>query len=211
MATDRVPDHPARDEHHLNRSDMKKAIDVVGLCGSLRTDSLNLKALRLAGECMPAGMTLDVVDWREVPAFDADVLATGVPKAVTALSERLRSADAVVIATPEYNFSIPGMLKNAIDWISRGDDQPLRRKPVAILSAAPGPVGGARVQYDMRKVLLFLDAMVLPKPEVFIADALGKFAPDGGCRDEPTRRFVTDQMNAFLHWIVQVEKMAGNA
>jgi chromate reductase len=186
---------------------MTRTLDVVGLCGSLRADSLNLKALRLAGECMPPDMSLDIVDWREVPPFDSDVLAAGMPPEVMALRERLRRADAVLIATPEYNFSIPGMLKNAIDWISRGADQPLQRKPVAILSATPGPVGGARVQYELRKVLLFMDAMVLPKPEVFIAHAAGKFALEGACTDEPTRRFVTLQMAALQHWALQVEAM----
>lgn len=154
-----------------------------------------------------AAMTLDVVDWRDVPPFDADVLAHGIPVPVEALRERIRRADALLIATPEYNFSIPGMLKNALDWMSRGTDQPLRHKPVAILSAAPGPVGGARVQYELRKVLLFMDAMVLSKPEVFIAHAGSKFAPDGMCIDETTRRFVTEQMTAFRCWIHQVDSM----
>jgi len=184
-----------------------KHIDVVGLCGSLRTNSLNLAALRLAGSCMPPSMTLDVVDWRDVPPFDADVMAEGMPAVVTALRERLRRADAVLIATPEYNFSIPGMLKNAIDWVSRGTDQPLQRKPVAILSASPGPVGGARVQYDLRKVLLFMDAMVLPKPEVFIAHATAKFSADGHCVDEATIQFVTDQMMSLERWVRQVDRM----
>lgn len=183
-------------------------IDVVGLCGSLRADSLNRHALRLAGICMPPSMRLDVVDWRAVPPFDADTMASGMPSSVVDLRERLRRADAVLIATPEYNFSIPGMLKNAIDWVSRGSDQPLQRKPVAIMSAAPGPVGGARVQYDLRKVMLFMDAMVLPKPEVFIANAGGKFASDGACIDDATTQFVTRQMLALERWIQQVRLMA---
>ncbi|WP_261803402.1 NADPH-dependent FMN reductase [Variovorax sp. PAMC26660] len=184
-----------------------RPIDVVGLCGSLRSASLNGMALRLAGQSMPAAMTLDVVDWRDIPPFNADVLAHAIPAPVEALRDRIRRADAILIATPEYNFSIPGMLKNMLDWVSRGTDQPLRHKPVAILSAAPGPVGGARVQYELRKVLLFMDAMVLSKPEVFIAHAASKFGPDGACIDETTRRFVTDQMAAFRHWIDQVDLM----
>ncbi|SCX73660.1 NADPH-dependent FMN reductase [Variovorax sp. EL159] len=184
-----------------------RAIDVIGLCGSLRSASLNGMALNLAGDSMPPAMTLDVVDWRDIPPFDADVLAHAIPAPVEALRDRIRRADAVLIATPEYNFSIPGMLKNMLDWVSRGIDQPLRHKPVAILSAAPGPVGGARVQYELRKVLLFMDAMVLSKPEVFIAHAASKFAPDGTCTDETTRRFVAEQMAAFEHWIDQVGLM----
>lgn len=100
--------------------------------------------------------------------LDADLLARGMPDAVASLVTRIRGADAVLIATPEYNFSVPGMLKNALDWMSRAEDQPFRRKPVAILSAATGPLGGARVQYELRKILLFLDALVLTKPEIFI-------------------------------------------
>lgn len=180
---------------------------MVGLCGSLRKDSINRMALRLAAGCMPPRMALDIVDWRGVPPFDADVLADGIPPEVAALRERIRAADAMLIATPEYNFSIPGMFKNALDWVSRGDDQPLRRKPVALLSAAPGPLGGARVQYDLRKVLLFMDAMVLTKPEVFIGSAASKFAADGSCVDETTRAFVARQMEALASWIQEVDAM----
>ena len=182
-------------------------LDIVGLCGSLRKASLNRSALRLAGELMPASMKLDIVDWRDVPVFDGDVLAQGLPPAVAALKERIRRADGVVIATPEYNFSVPGGLKNVIDWLSRGDDQPWAHKPVAILSATPGPLGGARMQYDLRKVMLFLNAMPLVKPEVFIGMAAGKFDAEGRCTDEGTRKFVGDQMAAFEQWIAGVGRL----
>jgi len=183
-------------------------LDVVGICGSLRARSINRMALGLAASVMPQGMGMEVVEWRELPAFDADLLAEGFPAAVTALRDRIRRADGVVIATPEYNFSLPGMLKNAIDWLSRGDDQPFANKPVAILSASPGPLGGARVQYDLRKVLLFVNAAPLVKPEVFIGNALAKFDAQGECTDETTRKFVTDQMRAFGKWIEAVKRMA---
>ncbi|MBE0586536.1 MAG: NAD(P)H-dependent oxidoreductase, partial [Hydrogenophaga sp.] len=101
----------------------------------------------------------------------------------------------------------PGMLKNAPDWVSRGDDQPFAYKPVAIITVSPGPLGGARVQYDLRKVLLFMNAQVLSKPEVFIGGAIAKFDAGGGCTDEPTRQFVTAQMAAFRHWIEAVNRM----
>jgi chromate reductase len=173
------------------------ALDIVGICGSLRAGSLNRLVLALAAETLPAGASLEVLDWREVPAFDADVLASGLPPVVHALRERIRRADAVVIATPEYNFSVPGMLKNFLDWISRGEDQPMANKPTAILSASPGPLGGARVQYDLRKVLLFMNAMVLVKPEVFIGHATAKFSEQGACIDEQTRAFVRLQMSSL--------------
>jgi chromate reductase len=182
-------------------------IRVVGLCGSLRSSSYNAMALGLAGDCMPADMTMEVLDWRELPALDADLLARGMPGAVASLVARIRSADAVLIATPEYNFSVPGMLKNTLDWVSRAEDQPFRRKPVAILSAATGPLGGARVQYELRKILLFLDALVLTKPEIFIGQASSKFDPQGRCTDAPTRDFVTAQMVAFQQWCIETRVM----
>jgi chromate reductase len=184
-------------------------LDIVGLCGSLRRASLNHAALRLAGELMPAGMALDIVDWRAVPVFDADELAAGMPPAVAALRERVRRADGVLIASPEYNFSVPGGLKNLIDWLSRGDDQPFALKPVALLSASGGPLGGARMQYDLRKVMLFLNAQVMIKPEVFIGSANGKFDEQGRCTDEPTRKFLGAQLAAFEAWIAAVGRLRG--
>lgn len=187
-------------------------LDIVAFCGSLRAASVNRRALTLAAECMPVGMNLEVLDWRDVPIFDADDLTRGLPAPVAALRDRVRRADGVLIATPEYNFSIPGGLKNVIDWLSRGDDQPFNGKPMAILSASPGPLGGARVQYDLRKVLLFLNAMPLVKPEVFIGGALTKFdASSGRCTDEPTRKFVGDQMVALQSWIAAVARMRAAA
>ncbi|PZR59544.1 MAG: NAD(P)H-dependent oxidoreductase, partial [Stutzerimonas stutzeri] len=106
------------------------------------------------------------------------------------------------------NFSVPGIFKNAIDWVSRGSDQPFARKPVALLSATPGPTGGARVQYDMRRVLLFMNAMVLQKPEVFVGHAQGKFDAEGRCVDELTLKFLQEQMTAFRQWIVEVQRMS---
>jgi chromate reductase, NAD(P)H dehydrogenase (quinone) len=173
-------------------------LDIVGFCGSLRAASLNRHALTLAGEVMPQGMQLDIAQWRDVPVLDADMLANGLPSAVATLRERIRRADAVLIATPEYNFRL-----------SRGDDQPFNGKPLAIISASPGPLGGARVQYDLRKVMLFLNAMPLVKPEVFIGGAASKFDPASGrCTDETTRKFVTEQMAAFQRWIAAVKRMS---
>lgn len=186
---------------------MTQPLDIVGLCGSLRKGSLNRMALQLAGELMPPSMKLDIVDWRELPPFDADVLAAGMPAPVRTLRERIAKAHGVLFATPEYNFGLPGMLKNAIDWASRGADQPFAMKPVAVLSATPGPLGGARVQYELRKALQYLHAMVMVKPEVFIGMAEGKFDAQGRCTDETTRKFVAEQMRAFELWIAAVRRM----
>lgn len=186
---------------------MRPPLDIVGLCGSLRANSFNAMALRLAASSLPDGAALEVLEWRSVPAFDADMLAQDLPPSVKALRERIRRADGLVIATPKYNFSIPGTLKNLLDWLSRGEDQPFAGKPVALLSAATGPLGGARVQYDLRRVLLFVNAMVLAKPEVFIGMAQTKFQADGDCTDAPTREFVSAQMRAFVRWVPHVNAL----
>lgn len=179
----------------------RKMIKVLGICGSLRAGSLNRSAMRLAGEVMPQGMSLEELDWAQVPPFNADVLAAGMPQAVQAARDKVMRADAVLIATPEYNFSVPGMLKNLLDWLSRGDDQPFNGKPVAILSAAAGPLGGARMQYDLRRIMLFVNAEVLVKPEVFIGSAQTKFSVQGECTDELTRSFARAQMNSFATFV----------
>jgi len=176
-------------------------LDIVGLCGSLRRASFNRAALRLAGELMPSTMKLDVVEWRHLPVFDGDLLAQGLPPEVAAVRERIRRADAVLFASPEYNFTIPGGLKNVLDWLSRGEDQPFAHKPTAILSASGGPLGGARMQYDFRKMMLYLNSPMLVKPEVFIGMAQTKFDEHGRCTDETTRKFIGDQMLAFEKWI----------
>ncbi|MFC4926085.1 NADPH-dependent FMN reductase [Delftia sp. PE138] len=186
-------------------------MDIIGLCGSLRRHSLNRLLLELAGECLPPQATMQVCDWRALPPLDADLLATGMPASVHQLRERIRRADAVVLATPEYNFSIPGMFKNALDWISRGDDQPFRHKPVALVSASPGPLGGARVQYELRKVLQCMEADVLARPEVFVGQAAQKFDSQGLCTDAATRSFVTAQMQALGRLVAQHRRLHDSA
>jgi chromate reductase, NAD(P)H dehydrogenase (quinone) len=186
-------------------------LNIVGLCGSLRAASYNRMLMRLAESLMPASMKLQAPDWREVPVFDADVLAKGMPPVVASLREQVRKADGLLFVTPEYNFSVPGGLKNLIDWLSRGEDQPFAGKPVAIVSASAGPLGGARVQYDLRKVMLFVNAMTLVKPEVFVGNVASKFNAEGACTDETTRKFVGAQMTAFEAWIGAVKRMAAPA
>ena len=183
------------------------SLSIAGICGSLRSASLNRMALRLASESMPSGTAFSEIGIRDVPMFDGDLMARGMPASVVELREAIRASDGILIATPEYNFSIPGVLKNALDWVSRGDDQPFAYKPVVIITASPGPLGGARVQYDLRKVLLYMNAQLLAKPEVFIGGAAGKFATSGECIDATTRGFVKDQMTAFVRWIEAVKRM----
>ena len=160
-----------------------------------------LQALAPMAQC-------DVLEWRDVPPFDADALASqGPPAAVIRVRQAIGEADGVLLVTPEYNFALPGMLKNMLDWVSRGADQPFAHKPVALLSATTGPLGGARVQTEARRVLLFLNAMVLQKPEIYVGNAASKFDEHGHCTDAVTQGFLSDQMTAFVAWIEGVRRM----
>src|SRR3954467_1686656 len=165
---------------------------VLGICGSLRKASFNAMALRAAQKLVPQGMSLEIADISAIPLYNDDVRVAGEPAEVAALKARIRAADAVLLVSPEYNFSIPGVLKNTLDWLSRPPEPPFAGKTVAIMGASPGPVGTARVQYDLRKVLVFLDAFTVNKPEVFISFAQNKFNAEGELTDEPTAKFITE-------------------
>lgn len=185
-------------------------LKVAGLCGSLRAASYNRSALQAAGRLMPAGMNLRVASFAEIPVYCADEQERAWPSAVLALGEAIAQADAVLICSPEYNFSVPGGLKNALDWLSRLPRQPFKGKPVAIMGAATGPVGTARMQYDLRRILQFLDAQVLLKPEIFISNAKAKFDDEGQLVDETTLKFIGDQMTA-LERLIRREQAANGA
>ena len=180
---------------------------VLGICGSLRKKSYNRGALLAAAELMPAGMQLTMADYDAVPLYNQDVQDQGIPVAVTRLAEQIRAADALLIASPEYNFSISGVLKNAIDWLTRVPVQPFKDKPVALMSATGGPVGGARHQYELRKILGSQDALVLTRPEVFISLCQTKFDADGRLADVASRKAVADQMLAFEGWITRMTRV----
>lgn len=171
--------------------------NVVAISGSLRKSSTNTMALRAAQRLAPEGMSIEIVDIADIPFYNDDVRAAGEPAAVSALKAKIAAADAVLIATPEYNFSIPGVLKNTLDWMSRPPAPPFDGKPVAILGASPGPVGTARVQYHLRQVLVFLNAFTLNKPEVFINHSGSKFNAEGELTDEATARFIGEQLVAL--------------
>ena len=181
-------------------------LQILGICGSLRRKSSNLAALRAAGELMPQGMKLEIADIADLPMFNQDVLDAGVPAPVARLKAQIAAADGVLVASPEYNFSVTAPLKNAIDWVSRLPDQPFQHKPVALLSASIGPLGGACVQYDLRKILVQLWAYVLPRPEVFIGMAATKFDADGRLTDETTRKFIGDLLTGFRDWIARTAR-----
>ena len=172
-------------------------LHVLGLCGSLRKGSFNAAALRAARELAPANVQLTLGDISGIPLYDEDVRSAGTPQAVTALGKSIAEADAVLIATPEYNYSIPGVLKNAIDWVSRLDPQPFVGKPVAIMGASMGRLGTARAQYHLRQVFVFLDAMVMNKPEVMIAAAQNLVDAGGNLTDDATRKHIGAMLEAL--------------
>jgi chromate reductase len=182
------------------------SLKILGICGSLRKASLNMAALRACQDLLPEGMSLEIADIGDLPMFNQDVLDAGMPATVKRFRDQVAAADGLLIATPEYNFSIPAPLKNAIDWGSRGPDQVFHEKPVAVFSASPGPMGGARVQYELRRVLGQLWAHVLPRPEVFIGNAASKLDAQGRISDELTRKFLRELLAGFKPWIVRMKR-----
>jgi chromate reductase len=183
---------------------MKAVANIVGICGSLRKGSYNRMLMNAWPELAPPGMSFtEAPPFRDLPLYDADIQgSTGFPTAVTAFADAIRAADGVIFCTPEYNFSVPGGLKNMLDWVSRMPSQPFVGKPVAIQTASPGPLGGARVQYDLRRMLQYLDVLALNKPEIFVGSCAGKFdEKSGALTDETTRGFVKQQLAAFAAFI----------
>ncbi len=168
-----------------------KNIKILGFIGSLRRGSYNMSTLRAAAELAPEGTSIEIADLSEIPFLNEDEEAKGIPPAVEDFKRKIENSDALLISTPEYNFSIPPVLKNALDWASRGDSPPVKRKPTAIISASPGRLGGARVQYHLRQVCTALDMDTLNKPEVFVSKAHTKFDEDGNLTDERTKKSIS--------------------
>ena len=181
-------------------------LKVLGISGSLRKGSYNTAALRTCAELMPAGVSLTYARIDDIPLFNQDVFDAGLPEPVKRFRAEVAAADGLLIASPEYNFSVTGALKNAIDWGSRAPNQVFQDKPVAIFSATTGPVGGVRNQYDLRRILTQLWGHVLPRPEVFIGNAQTKFDAQGRLTDETTRKFLSDLLAGFKTWIVRMQK-----
>ena len=178
---------------------------VLTICGSLRKGSFNRMLANVLPSFAPAGMTITPSPSIEMPLYNADIQAQGFPASVTAFADAVRAADGVIVVTPEYNFTIPGGLKNVFDWLSRMKEQPFVNKPMAIQSASQGPVGGARMQYDFRKMMVYLDAVTLNKPEIFVGMAQNKFDDKTGeLKDEQTRNFLKQQLEAFETFIARM-------
>jgi chromate reductase, NAD(P)H dehydrogenase (quinone) len=175
---------------------------VCGIAGSLRTGSYNRALLRAAQELAPAGMEIRIFDRiGEIPLYDADVEAKGDPEPVRALKRAIGEAAALLVATPEYNHGVPGVLKNAIDWASRpARSSVLGGKPAAILGASPGVTGTARAQAQLRQSFVFTNTPVLPQPEILVYRAREKFDEEGRLTDERTREFVGKLLAGLAEW-----------
>jgi chromate reductase len=184
---------------------MKGNVSILGFAGSLRKGSYNRAALRAAQESVPDGATLEIFDLEGIPPFNQD-LESQPPERVREFKSRIRAADAILISTPEYNYSIPGVLKNAIDWASRPYvDNALDGKPVAVMSASTGMIGGARAQYHLRQSFVFLNMRPINKPEVIITFAQEKIK-DGVVVDENTKKFIRQLLENLVSWALQLGK-----
>jgi len=178
------------------------AVRVLAISGSLRKGSFNTALLRAAVALAPEGMSLTVQLLHDVPLYNGDVEAQGFPPGVLAFREAIRAADGVLISTPEYNNSMPGVLKNAIDWASRGKDQPLAGKPLALLSASNGRFGGARSQVAWMPTLAVVGMLWMHRPQFYLAHGQDAFAPDGSLLDERTRELLRGLLASFASWCV---------
>jgi len=177
-------------------------MNIVTICGSLRKGSYNRMLMNALPKLAPAGMELKEAKFDKLPFYNADLHADGkFPEAVTALADQIRAADGVIFVTPEYNYTIPGALKNAVDWVSRLKDQPFKEKPVAIQSATQGPLGGARMQYHVRTMMVFLNSYVFNTPEIFVGIAQTKFDEKGELKDDTTKDFIKRQLEGFAKFV----------
>jgi chromate reductase len=176
--------------------------EVAAIVGSLRKLSFNRGLLRAAIEEQPDGMRITEVPIAEVPLFNDDIENQGDPPAVQNLKSQILASDAVLLITPEYNQSISGVMKNAIDWASRpyGKGMVLSGKPVAILGASSGKFGTARAQLDLRKMLPYLGMYLLPKPEIYIGPGRESFDEQSNLSDEQVRKRLREMLEKLLEW-----------
>jgi chromate reductase len=185
---------------------MNKPIVILGFAGSLRKGSYNKALLRAALELVPKGAKLEVFDLAGIPPFNQD-FETRAPPIVREFKAKIRAADAILIATPEYNYSFSGVLKNAIDWASRPyGDNAFEDKPVAVMSASVGMLGGARAQYHLRQSFVFLDMYPVNKPEVMVAYAPQKIDGKGNLTDETARKLIKELLENLVKWTLRLRK-----
>jgi len=185
---------------------MTEKIKVLAFAGSLRKGSYNKALIRAAVEVAPENVAVEAFDLEGIPLFNQEFEADP-PKKVKEFKDRIRAADALLIATPEYNYSIPGILKNAIDCASRPKaDTPLEGKPVAIMSASTGRLGGARAQYHLRQAFIFLNMQPVNRPEVMLSDAPHSIDADGKVTNEQTRQLIRQLLEALAAWAIKLKQ-----
>lgn len=185
---------------------MNNNLKVLGFAGSLRVGSYNKSLLRTAADLMPEDVNLEIFDIDGIPVFNQDI-ENDMPKKVQDFKSKIREADAILIATPEYNYSVPGVLKNAIDWATRPyGDNPFNEKPVAIMSASVGMLGGARAQYHLRQIFVFLNMYPINGPEVIVTFAQDKFDANGKLIDENTQKYLRQLLQNLVNWTRQLKK-----
>jgi len=179
---------------------MNTPMTILGIAGSLRKASFNRAALRAAQQLAPDGVSLEIFDLEGIPAFNQDEEAH-LPERVALFKQRIRAADAILIVTPKYNYSFPGVLKNAIDWASRPyGDSAWEGKPVALMGASVGAQGTSRAQYHRRQVFVFLNMYPLNRPEVMITNASQRFDEKGNLKDEETKAHIQKLLAALVAW-----------
>lgn len=191
---------------------MNEHIQLVGMSGSLRKGSYNTMLLNAAAQLLPADVSMEIISIADLPLYNADLdlpAAKQRPAEVEHFRKTIADADGILISSPEYNYSIPGGLKNAIDWASRGEDSPLLRKPVTVIGATPGLWGTVRMQLAFHAVFLFLDMKPVYKPEVLVAQADKKFDKDGNLTDETTKKLLRQKLEAFKK-VIQLQLQTGN-
>jgi len=183
-----------------------KKIRILGFAGSLRRGSYNRMALDIAARLVPQNAEMEIFDLEGIPAFNQDLEQNPPPK-VKEFKAKIRAADAILIVTPEYNYSIPGVLKNAIDAASRPyGDNPFDGKPVAVMGASIGMAGTARAQYHLRQAFVFLNMFPINHPEVMISYAQEKFDDDGNLKDEETKELIKDLLRGLVEWTERLNK-----
>jgi len=176
-------------------------MNILGISGSLRKESFNTKLLRAAQELAPEGVVITRFDLAPIPLYNEDVFVAGRPPEVVRFRDAILAADALLIATPEYNYSVPGVLKNAIDWASRPPrENPFAGKPAAIMGATPGLGGTMRSQSHLRQVLFAVDLRLVNRPEVAVRSASEKFDANGTLTDDKTRTQVKTLVEALVAW-----------
>lgn len=190
---------------------MSQSIRILGIAGSLRRQSYNRAALRAAGQLLPADATLESFELDGIPGFNQDE-ERDPPAKVVELKKRIREADAILFVTPEYNYSVPGVLKNAIDWASRPyGDSAWNGKPVAVMGASIGNIGTARAQYHLRQSLVFLNMYPVQQPEVMIGNAAERFDAAGNLTDDPTKEHIRRLLQSLVDWTRRIGQPQGTA